>query len=71
MGNLLLVSHTGGYITAYGYNDELLVKKGDTVKKGQAIAKVGTSGGSKEPALHFEVRQGNKPVDPATVLPPQ
>ena len=41
MGNLLLVEHSGGYITAYGNNESLLVKKGDTVKKGQAIAKVG------------------------------
>lgn len=69
MGNLLLVSHKDGYITAYGYNEELLVKKGDAVKKGQAIAKVGTSGASSEPRLHFEVRRGNKTIDPATVLP--
>ena len=69
MGNLLLVSHSGGYITAYGYNDSLLVKKGDVVKKGQAIAKVGTSGTAPDPRLHFEVRRGNRTVDPATVLP--
>jgi murein DD-endopeptidase MepM/ murein hydrolase activator NlpD len=71
MGNLLLVSHSGGYITAYGFNDALLVKKGDTVKKGQAIAKVGTSGSAPDPRLHFEVRRGNQTVDPATVLPGQ
>jgi len=69
MGNLLLVSHSGGYITAYGNNDALLVKKGDVVKKGQPIAKVGTSGGGPDPHLHFEVRRGNKTLDPATVLP--
>ena len=69
MGNLLLVSHSNGYITAYGYNDQLLVKKGDTVKKGQAIAKVGTSGTAPDPRLHFEVRRGNRTLDPATVLP--
>jgi len=69
MGNLLLVSHSGGYITAYGFNDSLLVKKGDVVKKGQPIAKVGTSGSAPDPRLHFEVRRGNKTVDPATVLP--
>lgn len=68
MGNLLLVSHSGGYITAYGFNDSLLVKKGDTVKKGQAIAKVGTSGSAPDPRLHFEVRRGNQTVDPMTVL---
>ncbi len=71
MGNLLLVSHNGGYITAYGFNDTLLVKKGDTVKKGQPIAKVGTTGSAPDPRLHFEVRRGNKTVDPATVLPGQ
>lgn len=69
MGNLLLISHPAGYITAYGYNDALLVKKGDVVKKGQPIAKVGTSGGTADPRLHFEVRRGNKTVDPASVLP--
>ena len=71
MGNLLLVSHSGGYITAYGYNDSLLVKKGDTIKKGQAIAKVGTTGSASDPRLHFEVRRGNKTLDPTTVLPGQ
>jgi murein DD-endopeptidase MepM/ murein hydrolase activator NlpD len=70
MGNLLLVSHQGGYITAYGNNAELLVKKGDVVKRGQAIAKVGTNG-TGEPRLHFEVRRANKTLDPASVLPAQ
>lgn len=69
MGNLLLVSHANGYITAYGYNDELLVKKGDAVKKGQVIAKAGTSGGAADPRLHFEVRHAGKTIDPASVLP--
>ncbi|MBV8392701.1 MAG: M23 family metallopeptidase [Alphaproteobacteria bacterium] len=69
MGNLLLVSHANGYITAYGNNDALLVKKGDVVKKGQPIAKVGNSGGSADTHLHFEVRRGNKTVDPQTLLP--
>ena len=69
MGNLLLVSHANGYITAYGYNDELLVKKGDTVKKGQVIAKAGTSGAAADPRVHFEVRHAGKTIDPAGVLP--
>ena len=68
MGNLLLIEHPGGYITAYGNNEELLVKKGDTVKRGQTIAKVGTSGGTPEPQLHFEVRRAGKTIDPTTVL---
>jgi lipoprotein NlpD len=69
LGNLILLKHSGNYITAYGYNETLLVKEGETVAKGQAIAKVGTSGASSEPRLHFEVRRGNKTIDPATVLP--
>jgi murein DD-endopeptidase MepM/ murein hydrolase activator NlpD len=72
MGNLLLIQHPGGYITAYGNNEELLVKKGDEVKKGQTIAKAGSSGGASSPRVHFEVRRGgNKTIDPTTVLPPQ
>ena len=72
LGNLLLVQHQGGYITAYGNNEALLVKKGDAVKKGQTIAKAGNSGGAASPRLHFEVRRGgSKTVDPMTVLPAQ
>ena len=72
LGNLLLVQHQGGYITAYGNNEALLVKKGDKVKKGQSIAKAGNSGGAASPRLHFEVRRGgSKTVDPMTVLPAQ
>jgi murein DD-endopeptidase MepM/ murein hydrolase activator NlpD len=68
MGNLLLVSHPGGYVTAYAHNEALLVKKGDKVTKGQTIARVGTSGGVPEPRLHFEVRKDNRTIDPAQVL---
>ena len=50
LGNLLLIEHSAGYITAYGNNESLLVKKGDTVKKGQTIARAGSSGGAAEPA---------------------
>src|SRR5215212_3153783 len=65
LGNLLLVQHQGGYITAYGNNEALLVKKGDAVKKGQTIAKAGNSGGVASPRLHFEVRRGgSKTIDP-------
>lgn len=68
MGNLVLVSHNNGYITAYGNNAELLVKKGDVVTRGQSLAKVGTNAAG-EPRLHFEVRRANKTIDPASVLP--
>lgn len=71
LGNLLLVQHPGGYITAYGNNEALLAKKGDAVKKGQAIAKAGNSGGAASPRVHFEVRRGgSRTIDPMTVLPP-
>jgi murein DD-endopeptidase MepM/ murein hydrolase activator NlpD len=72
LGNLLLVEHSSGYITAYGNNDALLVKKGDKVGKGQTIARAGASGGAASPRLHFEVRRGGaKTIDPTTVLPSQ
>ncbi len=64
MGNLVLVSHSGGWITAYANNESLQVKKGDAVKKGQAIAKA-------DARVHFEVRRSNKTLDPMTVLPAQ
>ena len=67
-GNLLLIKHEGGWMTAYAHNDTLLVKRGDVVKRGQKIAKVGDSGGVSQPQLHFEVRQGTRAVDPAGVL---
>lgn len=68
LGNLLLVSHAGGYITAYAHLDKMQVAKGATVKKGQTIGTVGTSGGVYEPQLHFEIRHRNKPVDPVGLL---
>jgi murein DD-endopeptidase MepM/ murein hydrolase activator NlpD len=72
LGNLLLIEHSGGYITAYGNNDALLVKKGDEIKKGQTIARAGASGGAASPRLHFEVRRGGaKTIDPVSVLPAQ
>jgi murein DD-endopeptidase MepM/ murein hydrolase activator NlpD len=72
LGNLLLVEHSAGYITAYGNNESLLVKKGDKVSKGQTIARAGSSGGATSPRVHFEVRRGGaKTIDPMTVLPAQ
>jgi len=72
LGNLLLVEHSSGYITAYGNNESLLAKKGDAVKKGQTIARAGSSGGAASPRLHFEIRRGgSKTIDPVTMLPVQ
>ena len=67
-GNLLLIKHADGWMTAYAHNDTLLVKRGDTVRRGQQIAKAGDSGGVSQPQLHFEVRQGTRAVDPMGFL---
>lgn len=67
-GNLLLIRHSRGYVTAYAHNGELLVSKSDRVQRGQKIAKVGSTGGVAKPQLHFEIRRAGKPVDPAPYL---
>jgi len=69
-GNLVLIKHTNGWISAYAHCDEVLVRKGDPVYKGQTVAKVGATGGVTEPQLHFELRQGKRPVDPRGLLDP-
>lgn len=68
-GKLLLIEHAGGFITAYAHNSELLVRRGDSVRRGQAIASVGRTGNVTEPQLHFEVRKGTEPIDPRSMLP--
>src|SRR5712691_6246161 len=67
-GNLVLVRHSNGYVTAYAHASELLVKRGDTIKRGQTIAKSGQSGEVGSPQLHFEIRKGSAPVDPLQFL---
>jgi murein DD-endopeptidase MepM/ murein hydrolase activator NlpD len=67
-GNLILVRHPNGYVTAYAHASELLVKRGDTIKRGQVIAKSGQSGEAASPELHFEIRKGSTPVDPLRFL---
>lgn len=69
-GNLLLVRHADGWITAYAHADELLVKRGDAVRRGQTVARVGATGGVTSPQLHFEVRRGSRPLNPRDVLGP-
>ncbi|MDH3230866.1 MAG: M23 family metallopeptidase [Alphaproteobacteria bacterium] len=68
-GNLLLIKHADGFMTAYAHNDALLVKRGQKVRKGDAIARVGSSGSVGKPQLHFEIRKGRKAVDPLGYLP--
>lgn len=67
-GNLLLVKHADGFVTAYAHNDAMLVKKGDQVRQGQVIAKVGQTGAVTTPQLHFEIRQQSQAVDPVALL---
>lgn len=68
-GNLLLLKHSGGWITAYAHNEALLVKRGDKIRKGQTIARVGSSGSVQKPQLHFELRKGKKAINPMKYLP--
>jgi murein DD-endopeptidase MepM/ murein hydrolase activator NlpD len=69
-GNLILVKHTNGWISAYAHCDQILVKRGDKVARGQTIAHVGSTGNVSEPQLHFELRRGNHAVDPREFLAP-
>lgn len=68
-GRTLLIKHPGGWVTAYAHNSELLVHRGEQVRRGQAVARVGTTGGVDEPQLHFEIRRSRKAIDPITLLP--
>lgn len=67
-GNLILIKHSGGWVTAYAHNDRLLVKKGQKVRRGEKIATVGSTGGVSSPQLHFEIRAGKKAVNPRSYL---
>ena len=59
-----MIRHDHGWVSAYAHNDQLLVKRDDVVRKGQVIARAGKTGTVDQPQLHFELRQGAKPVDP-------
>lgn len=63
-GNLILIRHDNGWVSAYAHADQMLVKRDDVVRRGQVIAKAGKTGTVDQPQLHFELRQGAKPVDP-------
>jgi murein DD-endopeptidase MepM/ murein hydrolase activator NlpD len=68
-GNLVLIRHDGGYVTAYAHADSILVGRGDRVSAGQVIATAGSTGDVAAPQLHFEIRHGIKPLDPRALLP--
>jgi murein DD-endopeptidase MepM/ murein hydrolase activator NlpD len=67
-GNMVLIRHPNGFVSAYANNGEVLVKRGDQVKRGQAVAKSGQSGDVSAPQLHFELRTGQTPVHPTQYL---
>ncbi|MGI9274281.1 MAG: peptidoglycan DD-metalloendopeptidase family protein [Endozoicomonas sp.] len=67
-GRLIILKHNNSYLSAYAHNRELLVREGDSVKAGQKIAEIGSTG-TTEPKLHFEIRRNGKPVDPMRFLP--
>jgi murein DD-endopeptidase MepM/ murein hydrolase activator NlpD len=69
-GNLVLVRHSDGWMSAYAHVGEIVVDRGDTVARGQVIARVGRTGRIDQPQLHFELRKGSEPVDPMRYLPP-
>jgi murein DD-endopeptidase MepM/ murein hydrolase activator NlpD len=67
-GNLVLIRHPNGFVSAYANNGQIDVKRGDNVKRGQTIAKSGQTGNVATPQLHFELRKGSTPVDPTNYL---
>lgn len=69
-GNLVLIKHAGGWMSAYAHNDVLLVRAGQRVRRGETISRVGSSGSVSRPQLHFELRRGRRAVDPLRYLAP-
>ncbi|MCP4936588.1 MAG: peptidoglycan DD-metalloendopeptidase family protein [bacterium] len=67
-GNLILIRHSNDWVSAYAHNDKLIVKRGEKIKRGQIIARAGTSGSVEVPQVHFELRKGSKPVDPTSFM---
>jgi len=67
-GNLVLIKHIDGYISAYAHNSKMMVKSGDNVTAGQKIAEMGSSGASRV-MLEFQIRLDGKPINPANLLP--
>jgi len=69
LGGLVILKHGDGWTSVYGHAGDLLVQRGQAVRKGQTIALSGESGATDRPALHFELRQGRDPINPLTRLP--
>jgi murein DD-endopeptidase MepM/ murein hydrolase activator NlpD len=64
----VLIRHSNGFVSAYAHASELMVKRGDAIKRGQVIANAGQTGNVTSPQLHFEIRKGSTPVDPTKYL---
>jgi murein DD-endopeptidase MepM/ murein hydrolase activator NlpD len=69
-GNLVVLDHGNGFTSLYGHNEALLVREGDLVARGEPIARLGSTGRSSAPHLHFEVRLEDEPLDPAFLIRP-
>ncbi len=67
-GNLLLIQHDNGFVTAYAHADRVTVERGQRVQAGQFVGYLGSTGDVSEPQLHFEIRQGTRPVNPSGLL---
>ena len=70
-GNLVLIRHANNWVSAYANNEEILVKRGDKVARGQNIARAGATGSVSQPQVHFELRKGSRPVDPTKYMSDQ
>lgn len=69
LGGLVILKHGSGWATVYGNASQLLVRRGQAIKRGQTIALSGDSGSARQPEVHFEMRKGRTPVDPQRQLP--
>jgi septal ring factor EnvC (AmiA/AmiB activator) len=67
-GKLIIIDHKNGFFSVYAYNSELLVSRGETVTKGQTVAKSGKTGSAIQPSLHFELRKDGRAVNPMNYL---
>ena len=69
LGKTIIVSHPGGFVTVYGHNDTIMVNSGDILQKNQIISRVGETGKSQGPHLHFEIWKNNQVLDPREIIP--
>ena len=69
LGKTIIISHSGGFVTVYGHNDTIMVNSGDELQKNQIISRVGETGKSQGPHLHFEIWKNNQVLDPREIIP--